>query len=480
MQKVESNSAIESKSSALTKVFSCFLALALLLAAGFIALVWTARPKPPLQLPLADGRILQIEGVTYGKKHSIGEPAVFYEHFRPWLPNKLKQWLQPKNPKSTITIDRPGLVVWVNALDPKGGTNIDCQMLRAEFVDAHGQIFGADTSSWHGSPTFWRVGHIFYVYPRDESELNLQIIPWRTNQASNIKIANPNVVRAAQWTGKPLPQIKTIGDVELELTQLTIRTNGALPKSPGANSRNYYFEHYREGPTAYFEPSWTFRIDGNELGGWSEPEWIAEDPLGNRGTHLGVYQPVLRFLATVYPKANNLAAAPAIATLPPINLSQLTTNIWWNTVCSAGTNTIIAMGICPPGVHVFCEGEYDTNSPAGMAPVHGGAKSGWVGRIRRINPLQVKNEAGHYTPDPTIYLRAPDLKDPDRLAVRLKDNEGKYWETAPEGQGSPQGIHPFMLRIPTNVMTVVPEIVLLRPLQADFLVDTHQTSSTHP
>jgi hypothetical protein len=124
-------------------------------------------------------------------------------------------------------------------------------------------------------------------------------------------------------------------------------------------------------------------------------------------------------------------------------------------------------------VNVFCEGEYDTNSPAGMSPVHGGAKSGWVGRTRRINPLQTKHEDGHYTPDATIYLRAPDLKEPERLAVRLKDSEGKYWEAAAETQGSPQGIHPFMLRLPTNITTIVPEIVLLKPVEAEFLVNTH-------
>jgi hypothetical protein len=151
MQTTESSSAVEQKPSGLKKVFWCFVALALLVAVAFICLVWTARPKPPLQLPLADGRILQIEGVTYGKNHSIGEPALVYEHFRPWLPNTVKQWLEPKHPKSTITLDRPALVVWVNALEAKGGTNVDCQMLRAEFVDSRGQIFGAETSSWHGA-----------------------------------------------------------------------------------------------------------------------------------------------------------------------------------------------------------------------------------------------------------------------------------------------------------------------------------------
>jgi hypothetical protein len=108
-----------------------------------------------------------------------------------------------------------------------------------------------------------------------------------------------------------------------------------------------------------------------------------------------------------------------------------------------------------------------------MGAVRGGAKSGWTGESWRATPLQIKHKDAHYTPDPTIYIRAPDLKEPERLAVRLKDNEGKYWEAAVETQGSPEGIHPFMLRVPTNVTTVVPEIVLLKPIQADFLVSTY-------
>src|SRR5947209_6997852 len=116
MQETQTSTGAERKSSVGTKLFWCLAASLLLAIAVFLSLVWTTRPKPPLQLPLADGRILQIEGITYGKKHSIGEPAVFYEHFRPWLPYRLKQWLEPKHPKSTVTLDRPALVVWVNAL----------------------------------------------------------------------------------------------------------------------------------------------------------------------------------------------------------------------------------------------------------------------------------------------------------------------------------------------------------------------------
>src|SRR4051812_41958792 len=68
-----------------------------------IALVFFLRsslePRRPLaQLNLADGRILQIEGVTYGTKHRIGQSSILIDRFGQWMPNKLRTWLTPKVP----------------------------------------------------------------------------------------------------------------------------------------------------------------------------------------------------------------------------------------------------------------------------------------------------------------------------------------------------------------------------------------------
>jgi hypothetical protein len=142
---------------------------------GIISFWVFARPPRAIQVALADGRILQIEGVTYGTAHRIGQRAQFYEHFHQWLPPILDAWLRPKHAESRIDLERPALVVWVNAIDPKTGTNVDCQAIRTDLVDQYGEVFGEETSSWHGGNDFWRAGHIFYVYPRDEKMLTFQM-----------------------------------------------------------------------------------------------------------------------------------------------------------------------------------------------------------------------------------------------------------------------------------------------------------------
>jgi hypothetical protein len=35
-----------------------------------------------------------------------------------------------------------------------------------------------------------------------------------------------------------------------------------------------------------------------------------------------------------------------------------------------------------------------------------------------------------------------------------------------------EGVHPFLLELPSGVTKVTPEVVLLKPIHAEFLVDT--------
>lgn len=158
-------------------------------------------------------------------------------------------------------------------------------------------------------------------------------------------------------------------------------------------------------------------------------------------------------------------------TLPEIALN-LTTNFWWNVKFQIASKDISVLGLFPPGTHVFSGGVYETNAPAGMGPVQGGAPSGWVGQSQRLTPLQVKQWHGHYTPSSVIYLRSPSLSSTNRLAIRLRDDQGRYWLAKPETQGTRDGIAPYLVECPAEVKTVTPEIMVLNPIGADFLVDT--------
>src|SRR3954471_10702771 len=56
----------------------------------------TQKPQVLAQVDLADGRIIQVEAVTYGWKHKIGNESLLLKSFGPWLPQSVRELLEPK------------------------------------------------------------------------------------------------------------------------------------------------------------------------------------------------------------------------------------------------------------------------------------------------------------------------------------------------------------------------------------------------
>jgi len=422
----------------------------------FAALALPGRRKPIPKAQLTDGRILQVESVTFGTYHQMGFKSLV-ENVRPWLPRKIFDLLTPKFPYSEMHLDRPGLVVWVNAVDPVTGKYVDCQSIRVEVLGENGDVFAEDTSAWFGSATFWRVGHVFYAFPRAQSALTVQVTPWKTNTSVRFEIPNPHVTRPAAWSGQALPQHQLVGDLDVALTGLLLRTNGSSA-------------HYWQSPSRYWCPVWELRQGDNLAVGWEEPEWIAEDPTGNRSQFLGVHQRVERFSGAFYPNPTNTQAAVLVGSSPLFSVHDLQSNICWNLKLDYEKHPISVLGVFTNGTHVFLDGVYQSNPPVGMGPVHGGAPSGWVGQSQRVSPTRVNEWAGHYTPVPVIYIHAQGLRSTERLAVRLRDSQGRYWLAKPESQGDSQRISPFLLELPEEVKPVLAEFVVLKPVEAQFLV----------
>jgi hypothetical protein len=346
-------------------------------------------------LSLADGRIINIEGVAFGTNLTIGNRSIVVDNLGRWLSPRWRQFFQPRFPQSQITLDRPGLIVWLDAIDPLTRSNVDCQRLRVELIDDAGDRFES-SPNWGGFPNFWRSGHVFNVFPRDARKLTLQITPWRTNVPVRLDFANPAVTVAALWTGSPLPQTNRIGDMEISLTGLALSTNGDPTK-------------YWSTPVAYWKPIYEIRSQGSPAIGWGEPEWQAEDAVGNRGKYLGVHRSVLRFSATVYPLATDQEAAVMLGSLPEFNPAAVTNNVIWNRETPSPSNSIVALGCFPPGTRVFFEGAYLTNPPAvaRMSATRGGAPSGWVGTVQRISSYQTREWRALYDCRPGHLSSAP-------------------------------------------------------------------------
>jgi hypothetical protein len=441
-------------------ILTVSLAFVVLAAITATFVVLLSRPTGPIaRANLPDGRTLQIEGVTFGTQHHIGKRSIV-EPLQPWLPSRVIQFFEPKYPYSSLSLEEPGLVVWVNAIDPATGKQVDCQSIQMEFVGAQGELFGQETSSWSGGSGFWRAGHVFHAFPRTRLILTLQISCWRKPGSTvRVELPNPCVTTPINWEAHPLPQRLRVGDLEVELTQLTMRTNGG-------------FTQVWQTPARYWEPEFVLRRNGEEVTGWTGPEWTGADPTGNRGKFLGTHQPVLRFSAEFYPSATNLQDSILLGRLPVVTVRNLQTNAWEDVILTNSSARLTVLGFCASGVHVFTGGRFETNPAIRLGATRGGAPSGWVGQSQRVSPVQIKHWHGHYTPVPAVYIHAPGIGPKERVGLRLRDEQGGYWLARPEPQGDADGVWPFLVELPLEVQNISGEVVLLKPIQAEFTVQT--------
>lgn len=432
------------------------LLVVLVVAGGIFIAKARQEGRPVAEADLGDGRIFQIEAVSFGTNHPVGVGSPILDKLGAWAPRKLREFLEPKVPKSKITRDEPVLVIWVTALDATFRTNVDCQSVRLELRDSDGTVYGENQANWFGYDKFWREGHVFHVFPRDEETLQLRVATWRGTNSVDFTLPNPGFTKAADWKGEAPPLKARDGEYELVLTGLKKATNKG---------------EYWRAKAVYWEPEFELWRAGEKLEkGW-DLEWKAEDAWGNRGQQLGLNKAVLKFAATFYPSGTNLASAVLITNTPAAEVGS-GSNQWWNVAGMVTTNQVEILGFFPAGVHTFSEGEYLTNPPTRFGPTRGGAPSGWVSSSRST-PLKVQRYFGHYSDVPVIYVRVADPKSKQRIAMRVRDAAtGTNYLAEPEPEGNAERILPFLVKVPAEVKRVEAELLLLPPVTAEFLVRT--------
>ena len=424
-----------------------------IIGVGVVAVLLTLSKGPGPKIQLSDGRLLQIEAVTFGVHHQIGSRFAPRQDLLNWCSAKLNLYLSWR-PLRKTQVRSPGIMVWLNALTNINGGTADCGGLHVTLIDDQGVRYGGLCNGMGGGAFNWS-SYSFETYPRAQRTLTLEVIDDDSEHGTKVVIANPHVISPALWAGRALPQSKKLRAFEVCLVDLELRTNKLANFGPGTE--------------VYWEPRWELRKLGRPAPGWEAPQWISEDPLGNRGWHLGVAQRVLSFEATYYPSVTNCDETVLLGTLPPVTLTGLQTNTCWNLQFPCGGKKVTALGLFPPGRHVFTNHEYLANPPAWM--IQNTHLSGWTGGARSIRFAQREEYWAHRAAVPTIHLLVPELTGQAQVEVRVRDQQGRLWPTKPELSGSP-GQCAFLVEAPPDVGTITAEIVLARPLKAQFFVDT--------
>jgi len=409
-------------------------------------------PAKQRQVRLSDGRLFRIEAVTFGTNHVVGWGDGWLVPLRKIFPNPVVQFLTPTRGQSRQTTDSPTLVVWVYARDASG-KYVDCQGVRASFVDDQGDVYPANGyANGSFSKGFSREAYSFQVFPRRSAQLKLQLAPWRSEKASTLVIANPcRRTAVAAWTPETLPATRRVEEIEFRLESLAIQTNGGP-------------QHTWEPLSLHWQPVLSLREGGEPATNWTTPEWEAEDATGNCGQTLGLHEPMLKFAATTYPQPEAVTDEARRWRLPVVSLPTAPRGLQWNTNRVLRDASITVIGLFPPGVYTFSQGQL-TNPPS---PVGG---RGWTGLSEQVAPGRWRNWATFGTTNYTVFLRWHVGKADQRLAVGLRDRQGQALRTQWARRDDGGGVSAFVFdALPDQAQGLELEVVLLEPLHAEFVV----------
>lgn len=406
----------------------------------------------PARVLLPDGREFCIEAVTFGTNHVVGWNDWWLVPFRKILPQSAVQLLTPTRGQSRQATGQPALVVWVYARNA-AGKYTDCQRVRASFIDESGDVYPANgnaNSAFSGG--FSREAYIFTVFPRRLRQLKLSLSPFRSQETATVLISNPARNEGlAHWRPESLPATHRTGGIELRLESLVVQTNGGP-------------QRWWEPVSLHWQPLFTLKEHGQPARGWQEPEWTAEDPTGNRGQTLGLHEPVQRFIATVYPEPDAVGQEARQWMLPVARLPTTPQGFVWNTNRVLEGASITVIGLFPPGAYTFSQGQLCT-PPGGVSSMRG-----WTGLSKQVLPGKWQYWATHGATNFVAFLRWTAGKDSPRIAVGINYRQGQLSSTQwahpePGGQVTAFNFDP----LPPDAVEIGLEIVLLKPLQTEFI-----------
>jgi hypothetical protein len=199
------------------------------------------RHEPVARLRLPDGMELRLEYVTYGTEHRMPGAG----HLLGWASGVAERWALPgirsKQPEYLYASKEPTLGLWFTQFDPKSGKflPVDDQLTilsartRSEPAGQN-EIFHYDEMGH--SPPVPHVICISSLYDRRAENLELEV----SMKGAETTFVVPNPAAKMEfpvWRPEPVPQTRRIGEYDVVLRSLAVRSNGNKPSGPRGERR---------------------------------------------------------------------------------------------------------------------------------------------------------------------------------------------------------------------------------------------------
>ncbi len=448
-----------------------------------LSLLALLAPKQTLranEFLMPDGKVLRIEGVTWGKTHRLDFE---YSPAGPW-----EFWDRRRMP---IThgqgVDQ--LVVWMTCHELKSGRSLDFDWWSGSVaIDAHGdeipdhsaslwQMGARGSTSASGNPrpfradrstyNTWLVFSSFPSFRTEQGRFKLQLKNLAGEVATTIELTHPSPPVVQTWQAEELPATKANGDVAVTLKHL--HANFHWNTSNGVKTKYWYYS-----------PEATVSVDGQPAADWYVNLLETADPLGNQqhyGQSLSIRELAWKVrLAACRAQTSKFSATetwtltdvplPEKDTAPPRSDSQTIDGVTVTLVALAGSGKT-SYSIATPSLAGY--GNFSSSS--------GGSAFGSSTKVesKRNGSTATSTVEANW---PHLTLDAVGLTALHRLYLLAKDDQGRSVETQQSYHYG--GLQSFFFKTEPDAKSLTLSIIVHKGREFEFFIKPPELPEDKP
>jgi hypothetical protein len=412
------------------------LSLLLCLAAAIALAVLAMRKSARQSFTLADGTIIRIEAVTYGKSHQFSMEKPWQAWVRAHLSFAARLLPTGNTVVSSTTTQNDAMVFWIRRFDPQTGKHLPPKWGGVDVEDRDGckfRIRGWGSSGNH-------ISHfVAEAFPRREAGFWIHV-HMDDEQMAQFEVENPVRGPFPKWVTEELPATHSDGDLLITLNRLRYRG--------GSDSPNVSTE-------------FTVRQNGEPTKEWDDKSVRLSDATGNVGwSFLCTNEPAWQISANFYRTAAASFDEKEIWRLPKMRAPTNGEGITFNQSTSLNGAQLTLLAFAGAGTYTISNGVF-LSSSATIAGNQWSISSG-SDKAGSYNVVRVAQKT------PLLLVQANGLTGDDRLLIRAKDAKGKI--IAAEDHGSANDMHTFQFgkAIPAEELDL--EFIINKPRHAEFIV----------
>lgn len=413
-------------------VFGAGFGFLLLVVVGLSLLAMLA-PKQGLranEVLMPDGKVLRIEGVTWGRNHRLN-----YEY----SPSGAWAVWDRRHMPLAHGYGQDQLMVWMTCHDARSRRSLDFEWWSGSVVvDSLGQeLHDSNPYQWQTGPRGnssgggshplradrssyddWVVASSFPAFRTDRGSFKLQVKNVSGEVVATFELTHPSPPAAQTWEAETLPTTKTEGDVSVTLNRLP--ANFHWQTNNGVKQKYWYYS-----------PDTTVSENGQSTNEWEVTLMDVSDPLGNHqlqyfqyGKPISLREPAWKVGLVATRRQTSKFTATETWTLKRLPLPGKDTAVPLTDSQSIGGVTVTLAALAGSG-----KATYSLATP-GIAKFGNFSSSSGGGAFDSLTKVETKRNGSIATSTveanwPHLTLEAAGLSQLHRLFLLAKDDQGR-------------------------------------------------------